>query len=232
MPHPPLIGITNPPPDRKVGYLKNYSDAVGKAGGVAVTLPWPFAPGQADLLVERLDGILLPGGHDVDPTYYDEAPHPQLGSIDADHDAAEIALARATLAARKPLFCICRGMQVLNVALGGSLYQDLAAQYPGALNHDQDDYLLTPHTIDVVSGSRLHAILGATSLAVNSLHHQAVCRISERLVVTARAPDGIVEAVEIPDQPFALAVQYHPEALVDGDPLALLLFTAFVQSCR
>jgi len=232
MSHPPLIGITNSPPDRKVGYLKKYSDAVEKAGGIAVMLPWPLVPEHLSSLIDRLDGILLPGGHDIDPKYYDEAPNPQLGSIDADHDAAEIALVHATLAARKPLFCICRGMQVLNVALGGSLYQDLATQYPSTLNHDQDDYLLTPHAIDVVPGSLLHTIVGTTSLAVNSMHHQALHHIGARLVVTAKAPDGIVEAVEIPDHPFALAVEYHPEALVEADPLALRLFTAFVQSCH
>src|SRR5579884_72777 len=98
MTQPPLIGITNPPPDHKVGYLKNYRDAVARAGGIPIMISWPFTPEHVTALMERLDGILLPGGHDIDPQFYDEAPHPKLGTIDADHDAAEIALAHAALA--------------------------------------------------------------------------------------------------------------------------------------
>jgi putative glutamine amidotransferase len=147
----------------------------------------------------------------------------------------ELTLARWAMGEGKPLLAICRGIQVLNVALGGSLFQDIADQVPGAGKHDwypgyPRDH--RPHTVAVAPGSRLAQILGASELAVNSLHHQALNRVALGLTVVARAPDGIVESVEAPDHPFALAVQWHPEELTPADLGAQAIFDAFVMACR
>ena len=163
----------------------------------------------------RVDGLILSGGGDVDPACYGEEAIPAVGGVDGERDHTEVTLARWALAERKPLFGICRGLQLLNVACGGALYQDVS-QHDGAMQHAYypnypHDFLA--HTVSIAPGSRLAAILGAETAQVNSLHHQACRIVAPGLAVTAYAPDGIIEAIEVPDHPFALAVQWHPEAL-------------------
>jgi putative glutamine amidotransferase len=177
----------------------------------------------------RLDGLLFSGGGDLDPATYGAPPHRLVAGVDLQRDAAELALARWASVEGRPLFGICRGLQVLNVALGGSLYADVS-QHPGAIRHTYSPGFptdLRPHDVRVEPGTCLADLLGAPRVAVNSLHHQASQSLAPGLVAAAFAPDGLVEAVELPGHPFALAVQWHPECL-PGAPEMQRLFAAFV----
>jgi putative glutamine amidotransferase len=237
---PPLIGITShraSDPDHAEldGLLAQIVAAVARAGGAPVLVPPGLAPTALRTIFDRLDGVLLSGGGDLDPACYGAAagysrgPHPLVAGVDPDRDAAELNLARWATEARKPLFGICRGLQVLNVALGGSLYADVA-EHPGAVRHTYSPGLptdLRPHTVQVAAGTRLAELLGAPVVAVNSLHHQACRALAPTLRASARAPDGLLEAAEVPGHPFALAVQWHPECLPEA-PEMQRLFAALV----
>ena len=231
----PLIGVTarNRPAAKIPPYAAvntSYVHALQAAGADVVILP-PGPQGVPAALLDLLDGVLLPGGVDVDPAAYGERPRDGLGEVDAELDALELDLARAAFERRLALFGICRGQQVVNVALGGTLYQDLARDGATDLAHASPrelgrDHLA--HGIEVTPGSHLHAALGAARLDVNSHHHQAVRRVAPGLRVTALSPrDGIVEGVESEDG-LVLAVQCHPEE-VTAHPWARRLFGAFVE---
>ena len=227
------------PPDRE-SYLRPYLAAL-RAAGAEPTLAWPDAETRGDRarlrdLLGRFSGLLLPGGKDVEPWRYGEQPHPGLGDVDPNLDEGELALARLAVEADFPTLAICRGIQVLGVAVGGTLYQDLPSQRPGGLSHR-----VTPppnalaHDVDVTVGSRLHEVLGSTRLAVNSRHHQAVRadggdRVGE-LRIVARAPDGVVEGLEAAGLRFVVGVQWHPENLVEESVEARRLFGGFVEAC-
>jgi putative glutamine amidotransferase len=231
---PPLIGVsvhraTDPDRAELDALLAQIVAAVERAAGAPVLIPPGLRPGALRTIFGRLDGVLLPGGGDLDPASYGGAPHPRASGVDGERDAAELALAGWAAHERKPLFGICRGAQVLNVALGGSLYADVS-EHPGAERHDYYPGLptdLLPHAVEVEGGTRLAAALGASLVLVNSLHHQACRALAPGLLAAARAPDGLVEAVELPAHPFALAVQWHPECLPDM-PEMQRLFEAFV----
>jgi len=186
-------------------------------------------------IYERLHGLLLAGGVDVHPRHYGEAIHEKCGEIDEARDTVELALARWALAEGLPILAICRGIQVLNVAAGGTLYQDIASQVPNSLKHDYwPDYPRNylPHQVTVNGDSHLAAILGQRRVGVNSMHHQAVKDLAPRFKVVARTSDGLVEAIEDQDHPFALGVQWHPEELMEDGPLMRRLFDAFVSAAR
>jgi putative glutamine amidotransferase len=186
-------------------------------------------------LYDLTDGLLLPGGVDLDPATYGESPLPTCGRLDPARDRVELQFARWAIAEGKPLFGLCRGLQIVNVALGGTLYQDIAAQRSDAIKHD---YFPTAgfardhvaHPVTIASGSRLDALVGAVSLGVNSMHHQAVKDLAPGLVTTAIAPDGVIEALESSGDQFVIAVQWHPESLTDRDPRMHRLLTGFVQA--
>lgn len=212
---PSLIGITagNDPaqPDRYV-VRWDYVRSVEFAGGVPVVL----APSGAALhpaLLSRLDGLVLTGGLDVSPALYGEAPHPAATSASAERDEFELKLVREALALNLPLLAICRGLQVLNVALGGTLVQDLPSLVGTTVSHDDPERPRTAlaHRVRIEPGTRLHAQLGADDVEVNSFHHQAASALGHGLVATAFAPDGVVEGVELPAAGFAVGVQWHPE---------------------
>ncbi len=239
---PPIIGLTTitiaPAQEGRAprqGQNQAYIDAVVQAGGAPLLIPHLAEEGLLRTVYDRLAGLLLPGGEDLDPGQYGEEIHAKCGAISAERDATELRLVRWAAAEGKPILAICRGIQVLNVGLGGSLYQDLTSQLPAADRHDwypglPRSYLA--HTVSVEAGTRLAALLGAGRQAVNSLHHQAAKEIAPGLVVAATAPDGVVEALEASDHPFALGVQWHPEELVATDDRARRLFRAFVQASR
>ena len=211
-----------------------YNAAVADAGGLPVMLPLlEEDPATLRALYDRLDGLVLAGGVDLDPQSFGEAPHPALGRTDPARDAVELTLARWAIAERKPVLGLCRGHQVLNVALGGTLWQDIAAQVPGALKHDYfptagfaRDYLA--HEVTPVPGSRLAEAFGAAPVAVNSMHHQAVKRLAGPLLASAHAADGLVEALESGGEHFLVGVQWHPEVFEQRHAGTQRLFRAFV----
>jgi putative glutamine amidotransferase len=245
MPHRPIIGIPTQtlhamdgiPEALPESWVMNqrYSRVVASAGGLPVMIPLLDDEGTLRALYDRLDGLLLPGGLDLDPATYGEPRRPDCGRVDPDRDRVELQFARWAIAEGKPVFGLCRGLQIVNVALGGTLYQDIAAQFSGAIKHDcfptagyARDHLA--HEVTVSAGSRLGTLIGAASLRVNSMHHQAVKELAPGLLPSAVAPDGVVEAVESPDQPFLLGVQWHPESLVERDLRMRRLMAGFVEA--
>lgn len=233
----PLIGITTHPAASPDGaeldlLLDDIVGAVERAGGQPVLLPVGLQPATLRGLYSRLDGLLLSGGGDLDPACYGAGPHPSVSGVDPRRDKAELALARWAALEDKPFFGICRGAQVLNVALGGTLYRDLG-EHPGALQHTFDwpahPHDRRAHPVQVAEASRLASILGLPVLEVNSLHHQACRDLAPGLQAVARAPDGLVEALELPGRRFALAVQWHPECFPHA-PEMRALFSHFVRA--
>jgi putative glutamine amidotransferase len=236
----PMIGITcdldlgsgrdTRAPGRKAHVLyDDYVQAVLASGGVPVLLPAIRCDASRVAYVEHLHGLMIPGSPaDVDPACYGEEPHPRLGPVNPLRTDCEIQLARLALTRGLPVLGICGGSQVLNVVLGGSLYQDIPSQVPKAYKHAGSPE--RAHTIDIVPGTRLAAILGTQELRVNSLHHQAVKVPGREIVVSASARDGVIEAVEISGRPFVIGVQWHPERLFPEDEVAQRLFAAFVQA--
>lgn len=239
----PLIGITtqrwssstSQPNQRVQGELHTYLDAVLGAGGLPVLIPLAVKGDDLRELYGHLDGLILPGGGDVEPSRFEAAPHPTTSGIDPDRDEAEIWLARQALSDAKPLLGICRGLQLLNVAAGGSLLQDLPTERPAAIPHyfryPQFPLDYPAHSVQVEEDSLLARVVGTPIVEVNSRHHQAVERLAPDLEVVGRAPDGVIEAVEAPRHPFALAVQWHPENL-QAQPAMRALFASFVAEAR
>lgn len=211
-----------------------YIRALEEAGGLPILLPLYTDAESFDALHGRLDGLLLTGGGDVEPMHYGEPAKPRTQAPDAARDRVEIALVRNTLAEQTPILGICRGLQLLNVACGGTLYQDIPTELPSALNHNLTPKVVGSHThpISIQAGSRLAAIVGATRHEVNSFHHQAVKRAGQDVTIVARAPDDVVEAIEVGGQAFCLAVQFHPERMYATDAAMRRLFGEFVSACR
>ena len=206
----------------------------------AGAIPWMIPLVDEDTLrgvYTELDGVFLPGGADIDPLTYGAQPHPLCDKTDRERDRVEVSLARWALADDKPVLGVCRGMQLINVAAGGSLYRDLAEEMPGSIKHDYfpysgkgyaRDYLA--HDVSVLAGSRLAHLVGAGPLRVNSMHHQGVKELGQGLHATAEAPDGLIEALEGDDDSYLVAVQWHPEALTDSDVRTRELFAGFIEA--
>ena len=235
----PLIGIPSHATHRHgskrpiYGNNRSYVHAIEDAGGLSVLIPFLEDLSELETILSRLDGILLSGGTDVLPEWYGEEPHPLLQEADPQLDALELAVARWALQANKPILGICRGTQLLNVALNGSLYQDVNDLCPGTIRHmniDQPRSQLA-HPVYIEAGSRMAHILAATDLWVNSLHHQAVKVPGKGVHVSGRAEDGVVEAIEVVDHRFAVGVQCHPEEIYQTVPACARLFTAFIEAC-
>lgn len=236
----PLVGVPCYSAERAdshrplYGNNQSYIRALIAAGATPLMIPPGLDMSALTALCGRLDGLLLTGGADIDPALYGEQRLPECGEIEPERDIMELALTRVALQRDLPTFGICRGMQTLNVACGGALYQDIAAQRPESLAHAWTDHPRNhlAHTVLVERDSRLFTALGAEELRVNSLHHQAVSRPGDGARVVAWAPDGVAEALELPAQRFAIAVQYHPEELIETDQRSRRLFAAFVDACR
>jgi putative glutamine amidotransferase len=247
---PVLVGITtaelftpeqtvpspeSEPPQRKLALGMDYPAAVVAAGGIPIVLPPMTSP--SDALLGRLDALLVSGGPDIDPSLYDAPPHPQLGPVEHDADPRELGVLRAAEERGLPILAICRGMQLLNVARGGTLWQDLPTERPSEIEHRQTlPGTHATHTASVDGDSLLARLAAAgeeeeIELDVNSFHHQAVRDLGADLRVVARAPDGIVEAIEATDHPFLVGVQWHAESLV-ADPRQLRLFCGLVEAAR
>jgi putative glutamine amidotransferase len=233
----PLIGITtyrttNESKNPILALGENYIQAVSQAGGLPVLVPLGLPKDQLGLLTHRLDGLLFSGGGDIDPEIYGAASTFEVKSVDLDRDRVEIQLVQDVVRNGLPFLGICRGLQVINVALDGTLYTDIHHDQPQALKHDfypnwPRDYLA--HSVQIAPASRLAAILGTINPQTNSLHHQGVCDLAPGLQASAWTKDGLVEAFELPDHPFGLAVQWHPEWLGAHLPMRDL-FRAFIEA--
>jgi putative glutamine amidotransferase len=234
----PLIGVSTSitvgrHPER--AYVNStYLHAIQQAGGVPVALPPQLSASALGRLARGLDGLLLTGGGDVDPALYGEPPHPTVADVAPARDTVETAALRIALDRRLPVLAICRGIQVLNVGLGGSLYQDLATDPGTELQHSQSEPRDQPtHKVKLTPGSRLADTLGADELEVNSMHHQAIKALGAGLAAVGWAPDQTIEAVELVDrEPLVLGVQWHPEELVGHSEPARRLFAALVAAAR
>ena len=234
-----LVGITTSRNSKSNGYpvftlAEAYASALLQADASHVLIPMGVTEDALSYALSRMDGLLFSGGGDMHPNSYGGQEHPRIDLVDHDRDRVEVLLVKRALEMSLPVFGICRGLQVINVALGGTLYEDLADQYPKALKHDYFDeqarnYLA--HSVRVEPDSRLSQILGIPSLEVNSLHHQGIRRLASSLSASAFAPDGLIEAAELPGYPFGMAVQWHPECLQSYAPMRRL-FRAFVDAAN
>jgi len=214
----------------------DYVDGVAGAGGVPVVLPPAGDERAARAVIQSLDGLLLSGGSDLDPGYYGEKPMPELGITLPERDAFETVLVGQALRRGIPIFGICRGMQVLNVALGGTLYQDLPSQWEGdVLKHRQDTPKWQPtHEVRVTNGSYLAEVMDREVVKVNSYHHQGIKDLAEGLLATGYSSDGVIEAVEAEDvsERWLLGVQWHAEAMRGAGPQQESLFEAHVSAAQ
>ncbi|MBV9773894.1 MAG: gamma-glutamyl-gamma-aminobutyrate hydrolase family protein [Gemmatimonadetes bacterium] len=248
MQHRPVIGIPTQnlqsidriPEDLPASWVMNqrYFLACTSVGA----LPWmvPLLDDDPETLrgiYDNLDGIFLAGGVDVDPSSYGDDRHDLCGRTDLPRDYVELQFARWALEDGKPVLGVCRGMQVINVAAGGTLYQDCADQYPDAIKHDYfpgagwaRDYLA--HEVRLEEGTRLRRLFGADEVMVNSMHHQGIRRMGRGLTASAVSPDGLVEAVEGTGDAFLVGVQWHPEMLIDTDEGTRRLFEEFIESAN
>lgn len=231
----PLIGVTQYKDQADNFYKVSESNmqAVERAGGIPVVLSYLSNDEDLEQLAHQLDGLYLTGGDDIDPIYFDEEPHQELGSFNPDRDRFEMKLTRIMLEKDKPVFAVCRGAQVLNVALGGNMYQDLPAQLGGTLyQHLQKTPVDIPvHGVDVTEGSLLYKLTGKKKIRVNSYHHQANKQLGEGLIISGKAGDGVIEAIEGTRNVFVLGVQWHPERLAE-DPITLQLYKGFIEACK
>jgi putative glutamine amidotransferase len=232
----PLVGITTRNGKDVDGHpltalQHTYTNAIVQAGGLPILIPSNLLEEDFLDIYSRVAGILFTGGGDVSLGYFNGTDHPRIGEVDEARDATEISLMRAAVHDGKPILGICRGAQVMNVALGGTLYTHIYDQLKGALDHAYPGDLrrILVHPVNVDETSRSAEIFGETLLNVNSLHHQGLMDIAPGLRAVGYAPDGLVEVVEISDHPYAVAVQWHPEWLTDQIPMQRL-FKSFVDA--
>jgi putative glutamine amidotransferase len=234
----PIIGVTSnltPAKDGKIAVVsvgEAYIQSVLRAGGIPVVIPVGLSEAELQALFPRLDGILLTGGGDIDPERFNGPAHPRVYDIDPRRDDLEIRLVQMAAENDKPFLGICRGIQVINVALGGSLYTDISDQLPGSFKHDW--YPDVPrshlaHEVAVSQQSKLAGILGGAIFQVNSLHHQGLDRLAPGLTAAAFSTDRLIEAVELEGHRFGIGVQWHPEWLQEHAPQRQL-FQALVQA--
>jgi putative glutamine amidotransferase len=235
----PLIGITASSIEQRGSAFgevyvltRKYAEGVLRAGGVPVIVPYNLDAESLQILFDRLDGLLLSGGGDIDPAIYGEAAHQATNEIEVDRDRVELALARWVVEQEKPFLAICRGIQVLNVALGGTLIQDIPSEVPDALEHSFERGIVErgyhAHPVKIAADSRLADVMQTEIAQTNSWHHQAIKQAAPKLNITAYAPDGVIEAVEVPGRRFAIGVQWHPEWMFEDQPEHRRLFEGLV----
>ncbi len=229
----PVIGITSfiDGTGRYYQQRNTYADAVYDNGGIPVYLPCNRDPEVIRQYVTSTDGILIPGGPDADPTLYGEEVSPYCGEFNRENDLFDIAILKEAIAQGKPLLAICRGVQMLNIAYGGTLYQDLPTEFPGSLTHTGTLYQYDRyHKVTLTYGSKLLDIIGNSEIRTNSSHHQAVRDVAEGFRVSAVAEDGVIEAIEsLTDT--VIGVQWHPE-MMKGDFIYTRIFNWFIETCE
>jgi putative glutamine amidotransferase len=213
---------------------QRYYRAVEKAGGMSLVLPPIGSRSTLRKTLQRLEGILISGGNfDIHPSYYGEKPISALGAIKRERTEFELELIDLALNQDLPVLGICGGAQAINVAVGGSLYQDIATELPNANEHEQAAKRNKGgHPIEIHPGTRLRQIIQKQTLEVNTTHHQAVRKVGKGLRVNATATDGLIEGIESPNHKFVLGVQWHPEALADQDPYQRRIFSSFISAAK
>lgn len=224
----PVIGISAGQPS---GTGENYVKAVRRAGGVPMVITMTDDQKELERILQIVDGVILTGGQDVDPARYGESPVPELGKVCPERDAFDVMLVTMAVEAGLPVLGICRGSQVMNVAFGGSLYQDIPSQLPDTyLKHRVNSKDEFHHDVKISEGTLLHKMLG-TSASVNSSHHQSVKDVAPGFIVSAVSEDGVVEAIEKKDAPFVVGVQFHPEGFVAaGNDSLMPIFSHFISA--
>ena len=232
----PLIGVSGSHnvPEKQLFVRENYLQSVLRAGGLPVLLPHTADEQTVSALLDRLDGLLLAGGVDVDPVHYGETAIPECGEIDPQRDAFELLVTRMALERGMPVFGICRGIQLLAVAMGGTLVQDIEAQLsiPAAVHSQSAPYDAPAHAVRFVQDGLFARITGAQMVMSNSMHHQAIKDAGANLVVEGRSDDGVIEAVRGASGDAVFAVQYHPEYLTEKDERAAALFAHLVRKAK
>jgi putative glutamine amidotransferase len=238
----PLIGISATILTIESGSLQgleraavghDYIEAIRLAGGIPLVLPIVEDEEVVEKQMELMDALLLSGGYDVCPLFYHEEAKNGLEEIRPDRDAYEIRLLKSALEYKKPILGICRGLQLLNVAFGGTLYQDIRMELPSALQHNQNAKPEeATQTVTIVPGTQLQHIMKENALVTNTFHHQAIKNLAPGLIANAHARDGIIEGIEGVDDLFILGVQWHPELMVGKHPIMFKLFHAFVEAAR
>lgn len=219
----------------KIFINSGYINVIIKAGGIPLLLPLNADEKTTDQLLALVDGVVLSGGQDVHPSYYQEEQHPLLGITAQQRDEHELHIVRVASVQKKPILGICRGLQLINVAFGGTLYQDLSQHTTDSKKaHSLDEYMDTKlHSVNIISGSILHKLLHTTEVMTNSYHHQAIKNLAQGFRIAAKAEDGVIEAIEnIEENPWILAVQWHPEVMVESHPEMVKLFEALIQKSR
>ncbi len=235
----PIIGITagrilGESQIQRICLIEKYTQAILISGGIPIIIPPSIKRIDMNSLLRKLDGVLLTGGGDIAIEKFNGQPHPSINDVDDERDELEIDLVKNVFQQSTPMLGICRGQQVINVAMGGDLYTDIQSQYENAIKHDwfpdiERDYLA--HSISIERNSLLAKILSTQEIQVNSLHHQGIKKLGEGLLSTAHASDGMIEAIEIKDHPFFMGVQWHPEWLL-ANPKMIALFTAFINAAK
>jgi putative glutamine amidotransferase len=232
----PIIGVTagrakNEYKQEIVALTEAYLEAVAQAGGLPVVVPYLVGTGDWQAVYSRLDGILFSGGGDIAPERFGAGPHPRIDGVDPARDELELGLVQEAASDGKPFLGICRGFQVVNVGLGGTLYTHIPDQVRGALKHDNPGNMRHDliHEVKLEEGSHVGKLMTEPLLQVNSHHHQGLKDLAPGLRAVGYSPDGLVEAIELPEHPFGLAVQWHPEWLTDMEPTRRL-FKGFVEA--
>lgn len=233
----PIIGITTSMETDETTYTVNRHNvkAIIRAGGIPVMLPYLLVEEDVAQIADQLDGLYATGGYDIDPTLFGEEPHPKLGTIIPARDAFEIALMKQLLKMDKPVLGVCRGCQILNIAVGGDMYQDMYAQVDrDLLQHKQQAPTgHASHYVDVVNDSLLYELTGTDKLKVNSRHHQANRNVPGSFQISGTASDGVIEAIESRTHKFALGLQWHPENMMMADDAASRnIFQGFISACH
>lgn len=231
----PLIGISATEEKSGESIGKDSIQAVVQAGGIPVVLTNFALKEDVSTILDKIDGLMLTGGHDIDPILFGEEPIPKLGTVTPARDRFELAITRKALEVNKPILGVCRGSQILTVATGGTIYQDMYSQIDGdLLQHVQKSPTShASHFIEIEAKSLLHTLTNSTKVKVNSRHHQSARNVASPLVVSATSSDGIVEAVESKEHSYVLGCQWHPENMaVAGDEQSKAIFEGFINACK
>ena len=230
----PIIGILAETDNEQVTKLQpTYTRALEKSGGIPIILPYIKEEVTLDSYIDICDGFLFTGGADIDPMHYGEGKRASCGIIEPYRDEFELKFFKKAISSKKPILAICRGAQLVNVALGGTLYQDIPSEVQTEILHRQNEpQSATFHSVKLVQDAPLFDLIGTAEMTVNSIHHQAIKRLADGLTVMATADDGIIEAVCLSAEQYLRAFQWHPERLYDDDALNHKIFDDFIRACR